>query len=163
MNRTLFGLALIAATLFAPTASAEELSWRATSVQGPRTPGLNTRLGVAVFAHGETATYERRIAPTGPPQDGRLLIQVESVYRFADGSTLVMRGRETIRWSPQGSHASGDTWVGEGEVVAGSGRYAGASGRFSFRAVTGLDTQTDGVLGDSFLAGKADIARNAAP
>ncbi len=163
MKNTLLGLSLVAAALCTPIAGAEELSWRATSVQGPRMPGLNTRLGVAMFAQGETATYVRRITPAGPPEDGRLLIQVESVYHFADGSTLVMRGRETIRWSPQGGHVSGDTWVGEGDVVAGSGRYAGASGRFSFRAVTGLDTQTDGVLGDSFLAGKADIARSAAP
>lgn len=162
MSRSLIGLSLVMATLLAPTASAEELAWRATSVQGPRAPGLNTRLGVAVFSHGETATYERRITPASLPEGGRLLIQVESIYRFADGSTLMMRGQETIRMSPQNTHLPGDTWTGEGEVVSGTGRYAGATGRFSFRAATGLDTQTDGVLGDSFLAGKADISRTTA-
>ena len=133
--------------------AAQEISWRATSVQGPRTPAMNTRLGVAIFSGNEAATYERKIAAAAPPQDGKLAVNVESVYRFADGSTLVMRSRETINLTPQGTHGR-DEWTGEGQIATGSGRFAGATGTFTFRAVMGLDRQADGMLGDAFLSGQ---------
>lgn len=135
---------------------ADDLSWRAASVQGPRLPGLNTRLGVALFEPGGPATFERRIVPAGAPQDGRLAIDVEVNYRFPDGSTLLMRSRETIHLTPQGTHGR-DEWTGEGEVVSGTGRFAGRSGRFGFRALMGLDAQADGLLGDGFLQGRATL------
>lgn len=139
-----------------PQVHAADLSWRATSVQGPRQPGLNTRLGVAMFSGGEPATYLRRVVPAAPPLDGRMQVDVESTYRFADGSTLVMSSHETIHLTPQNAHGA-DTWTGEGQVVGGSGRWAGATGRFSFRARMGLDASVDGALGDSFLTGQANV------
>lgn len=148
----LWGCAL---ALAAWSAQADQLSWRATSVQGPRLPTVNTRVGVAMFSTGEPATYERRIRAAGAPADGRLAVQVESVYRFADGATIVMRSRETINLTPQGSHGR-DEWTGEGEIAEGTGRFAGIQGRFTFRAVMGLDGQADGLLGDSFLTGRAE-------
>lgn len=162
MKRRFSPLALLvlAAALAGP-ALAQELSWRATSVQGPRLPGVNTRIGVALFAHGEGATYVRRVSAAGAPVDGRLDIDVESIYRFRDGATIVMRSRETIRLAPQGQHGQ-DAWTGQGEITAGSGRYEGIQGRFSFRAVTGIDAGADGVLGDSFLAGQARYSLPAA-
>jgi hypothetical protein len=143
---TLFGLAPIAS-------GAEEITWRATSVQGPRTPAVNTRLGVAMFSSNEAATYERKISAAAPPQDGKLAVHVESVYRFADGSTLVMRSRESINLTPQGTHGR-DEWAGDGQIVSGTGRFAGATGTFTFRAAMGLDRQAEGMLGDSFLSGQ---------
>lgn len=140
----------------ADVAHADEIDWRATSVQGPRQPGLNTRLGVAIFANGETATTVRQVRPAAPPADGRLDIMVEAEYRFADGSTLRMDSRETIALTPAMTHAPGE-WRGEGRIVAGSGRYAGASGRFRFRAVMGLDALSDGMLGDGFLHGQGSL------
>lgn len=139
----------------APAAGvSEDISWRGTTVQGPRTPSLNTRIGVAMFGNNEPATYERKISAAAPPQDGKLVIDTENIYRFADGSTLVMRGRELINWTPGGGHTAGDRWTGEGEITSGTGRFAGATGTFTFRAVTGLDKQADGLLGDSFLSGQ---------
>lgn len=135
-------------------ARADEVTWRATSVQGPRLPTMNTRIGVALFSNGEAATLERRISAAGPPAAGKMDVNVETTYRFADGSTIVMRSRETIHLSPQGTHGR-DEWSGDGEVAGGSGRYAGIKGTFSFRAMMGLDGKADGMLGDSFLTGKA--------
>jgi hypothetical protein len=152
--RHLVGWLAFALAGLAPVGSAaEDITWRATSVQGPRTPALNTRLGVALFSGNEAATYERKITAAAPPQDGKLAINVESIYRFADGSTLVMRSRETVNLTPQNTHGR-DEWTGEGQITAGTGRFAGASGSFTFRAVMGLDKQADGALGDSFLAGQ---------
>lgn len=148
-------LCALALTLgLAAAAPAQELSWRSSSVQGPRQPGLNTRLGVAFFVPDGPATYERRIVPADLPQGGTLVIDVDTLYRFPDGSTLTMRSRETIHLTPQGTHGA-DTWSGEGEVTGGTGRYASRSGRFSYRAVMGLDARADGVLGDGYLEGRA--------
>lgn len=133
---------------------AEEISWRGTTVQGPRTPTLNTRIGVAMFGNNDPATYERKVSAAAPPQDGKLTINTENTYRFADGSTLVMRSRETISWTPGGGHTAGDRWTGEGEITSGTGRFAGATGTFTFRAVMGLDKQAEGLLGDGFLSGQ---------
>lgn len=141
----------------ADPARADEIAWRATSIQGPRQPGLNTRLGVAIFATGETATTVRQVRPAAPPADGHLEILVEAEYRFADGSTLRMDSRETIALTPAMTHAPGE-WRGEGRIVAGSGRYAGASGSFRFRAVMGLDGLADGMLGDAFLQGLGSLS-----
>jgi hypothetical protein len=138
-------------------AHADEIAWRATSIQGPRQPGLNTRLGVAVFANGETATTVRQVRPAAPPEGGRLDILVEAEYRFGDGSTLRMDSRETIALTPPMTHAPGE-WRGEGRIVSGSGRYAGASGSFRFRAVMGLDAAADGMLGDAFLEGQGSLS-----
>lgn len=146
-------LAFVLAGLAPVGSAAEDITWRATSVQGPRTPAMNTRLGVAMFSGNEAATYERKIAAAAPPQDGKLAVNVESVYRFADGSTLVMRSRETINLTPQNTHGR-DEWTGNGEIATGTGRFAGATGTFTFRAVMGLDRQADGMLGDSFLTGQ---------
>ena len=141
----------------AHAALADEIAWRATAGQGPRQPGLNTRLGVAIFANGETATTVRQVRPAAPPADGRLDILVEAEYRFADGSTLRMDSRETIALTPAMTHAPGE-WRGEGRIVSGSGRYAGASGSFRFRAVMGLDAAADGMLGDAFLQGQGSLS-----
>ena len=152
--RHLVGLLAIVLAGLAPVGSAaEDITWRASSVQGPRTPALNTRLGVAMFSGNEAATYERKIAAAAPPQDGKLAVNVESVYRFADGSTLVMRSLETINLTPQNTHGR-DEWTGDGQITAGTGRFAGVTGTFTFRAVMGLDRQADGLLGDSFLSGQ---------
>ena len=152
--RHLVGLLAFVLAGLAPVGSAaEDITWRATSVQGPRTPAMNTRLGVAMFSGNEAATYERKIAAAAPPQDGKLAVNVESVYRFADGSTLVMRSRETINLTPQNTQGR-DEWTGNGEIATGTGRFAGATGTFTFRAVMGLDRQADGMLGDSFLTGQ---------
>ncbi len=152
--RHLVGLLAFVLAGLAPVGSAaQDITWRASSVQGPRTPALNTRLGVAMFSGNEAATYERRIAAAAPPHDGKLAVNVESVYRFADGSTLVMRSREIINLTPQNTHGR-DEWTGEGQITAGTGRFAGATGSFTFRASMGLDKQADGMLGDSFLAGQ---------
>ena len=152
--RHLVGLLAFVLAGLAPVGSAaEDITWRATSVQGQRTPAMNTRLGVAMFSGNEAATYERKIAAAAPPQDGKLAVNVESVYRFADGSTLVMRSRETINLTPQNTHGR-DEWTGNGEIATGTGRFAGATGTFTFRAVMGLDRQADGMLGDSFLTGQ---------
>lgn len=150
-------LSTLALTLGVATAApAQELSWRSSSVQGPRLPGLNTRLGVAFFVPDGPATYERRIKPAGPPQGGQLTIDVETVFRFPDGATLTMRSREVIHLTPQGTHGQ-DEWSGEGEVTGGTGRFAGRAGRFSYRAVMGLDARADGVLGDGYLEGRAEL------
>lgn len=153
MRRLVGLLAFVLAGLASFGGAAEEVTWRATSVQGPRTPAMNTRLGVAMFSSNEAATYERKVTAAAPPQDGKLAVNVESAYRFADGSTLVMRSRETIHLTPQGTHGR-DEWTGEGQITSGTGRFAGATGTFTFRAVMGLDRQGDGMLGDSFLAGQ---------
>lgn len=137
-------------------AGADELVWRSASVQGPREPGLNTRLGVAIFDGREPATTLRRVRPAAPPVDGRLTVQVEQEFRFADGSTLALHSTEVLTLTPQGQHAPGP-WEGEGRVAGGSGRFAGAGGTFRFRAVMGLDGRADGVLGDGFLEGRASV------
>lgn len=155
---------LAGAAVLAFTASmlqAAEISWRASSVQGPREPGANHRLGVAIFSGGEPATYHRRIVPASTPADGRMLIDVESTYRFADGSTIVMRSRETINLGPDNRHGA-DQWSGSGVITAGSGRFAGISGSFEYRARMGVDAGADGVLGDSFLVGKGSYTLPAA-
>lgn len=85
-----------------------------------------------------------------------MAVDVESIYRFADGATLLMRSRETINLTPQGAHGR-DEWTGEGEIAEGTGRFAGIRGRFTFRAVMGMDRQADGMLGDSFLSGRAEV------
>ena len=51
-----------------------------------------------------------------------------------------------------------DVRRGEGRIVSGSGRYAGASGSFRFRAVMGLDAAADGMLGDAFLQGQGSLS-----
>lgn len=134
-------------------AQAEELSWRASSVQGPRVGGVNTRLGVAIFDNREPATTQRRVEAAGPPADGKLPIKVEAEYRFADGSTLVMHSRELITLTPAFTHAPGE-WKGEGQIVSGTGRFAGATGSFRFRAIMGVDAKADGALGDGFMEGQ---------
>lgn len=152
----LFGSLMLAAglaSLVCLPAQAEELSWRASSMQGPRVGGVNTRLGVAIFDGKEVATTQRRVESAGPPADGKLPIKVEAEYRFADGSTLVMHSRELITLTPAFTHAPGE-WKGEGQIVSGTGRFAGATGSFRFRAIMGVDAKADGVLGDGFLEGQ---------
>lgn len=139
--------------LGSPAAQAEELSWRASSIQGPRVGGVNTRHGVAIFDGKEMATTQRRVEAAGPPSEGKLPIKVEAEYRFPDGSSLVMHSREVITLTPAFTHAPGE-WKGEGSIVSGTGRFAGASGSFRFRAIMGVDAKADGVLGDGFLEGQ---------
>lgn len=141
------------ASLVCLPAQAEELSWRAASIQGPRAGGVNTRYGVAIFDSKEVATTQRRVESAGPPADGKLPIKVEAEYRFADGSTLVMHSRELITLTPAFTHAPGE-WKGEGTIVSGTGRFTGATGSFRFRAIMGVDAKADGVLGDGFLEGQ---------
>ena len=149
------------ALLGSPAAQAEELSWRASSIQGPRAGGVNTRYGVAIFDGKEVATTQRRVEAAGPPAEGKLPIKVEAEYRFADGSTLVMHSRETITLTPAFTHAPGE-WKGEGSIVSGTGRFAGASGAFRFRAIMGVDAKVDGVLGDGFLEGQGSYTLSGA-
>ena len=160
MRKTWITLA-VGALLVPLTLAAQELSWRSTSVQGPRTPTLNTRVGVAIFGASDTATYERRVRPAGPPQAGKLPIDVEMVFRFADGATLQMRSRETINLTAQGTHGR-DEWTGDGQIVGGSGRFQGATGTYTFRALMGLDGQADGMVGDAFLSGQGRYTLQAA-
>lgn len=141
---------------------AQELSWRGSSVQGPRTPGVNIRWGVAIFSDGATATTRRRVEAAGPPSESRLPIRVEAEYRFADGATLVMHSLETIPLTPAMTHAPGE-WRGEGQIVSGTGRFAGATGTFRFRAIMGMDPRADGVLGDGFLEGQGQYTLGGAP
>lgn len=159
-------LALALATLAPGPAlaqdGAQEIAWRSSSVQGPRLPGLNIRLGVAIFAPADPATVERRVRPAGQPVDGKLPVDVEMVFRFADGATISTRSRETVTLNAQGVHGL-DEWTGEGEFAAGTGRFAGITGRFSFRAVMGLDGRADGLLGDSFLEGRGRYTLAAPP
>lgn len=155
-------LALIGAALLViagtTPARADELMWRASSVQGPRSGGVNIRLGVAIFDNREPATTQRRVEAAGPPADGKLPIKVEAEYRFADGSTLLMHSRELITLTPALTHAPGE-WKGEGQIVSGTGRFAGATGSFRFRAIMGTDAKADGVLGDGFLEGQGSFSR----
>jgi hypothetical protein len=155
MKQRLTAWAVAAICLLVPVVAMaqKDIHWRSSSVQGPRTPATNTRLGVAIFGNAEPATYERKVSPVGLPVAGKLPIRAETVFRFADGSTLTMHSTETINLTAQGTHGR-DEWTGDGQIVGGTGRYQGANGNFTFRALMGLDRQADGLLGDGFLTGQ---------
>ncbi|WP_374565326.1 hypothetical protein [Ideonella sp.] len=137
-------------------AGAETLTWRQTSVQAGSEGRSALRRGVVIFGTGEPALMTVRLTPLAPPQDGQMTVQNDFNYRFEDGSTLVLQARTVVRVTPEGRAARGE-YQAEGQVLSGTGRYQGATGRFKMRSRTDLDALADGALGDYFAACEADI------
>jgi hypothetical protein len=137
-------------------ASAESLTWRQTSVQAAREGISAVRRGVVVFGNGEPALLAVRLTPLAPPQDGQMTVLNDMRYRFDDGSTLVLQSRNLVRVTPEGRAVRGESFS-EGQVLSGTGRYQGVTGRFKMRIRTDIDPQVDGALGDYFAAGEAEI------
>ncbi len=136
------------------------LAWRQTSVLVERRmeggAPVSVRRGVAVFADGEPATITVRLLPCGGPGDGRMTVVQEMRYRFDDGSFFAVRGAATARVNPDGSPIPGEV-LASGEVVEGSGRFAGMSGSYTMRSRTDLPAKADGMLGDYFGDAEAKV------
>ncbi|MFZ5551086.1 MAG: hypothetical protein ACOZJX_20490 [Pseudomonadota bacterium] len=142
--------------MLALPAAAETLSWRQTSVQAGREGQSALRRGVVIFGNGEPALMTVRLTPLAPPQDGQMMVQNDLSYRFEDGSTLALQSCSQVRVTPEGRAVRGEL-LSEGQVLSGTGRYQGATGRFKMRSRTDIDALADGALGDYFAAVEADI------
>jgi hypothetical protein len=159
-----FGAAVVllaAGSALAQTAPAPTtLSWRQTSVLAERRmeggAPVTVRRGVAVFADGEPATITVRLLPSGRPVDGRMTVVQEMRYRFEDGSTFAVRGAGTPRVNPDGSPIPGEV-LATGDVIEGSGRFAGITGTYTMRSRTDLPARADGMLGDYFGDAQATV------
>lgn len=149
--------ALMMAGALAAPAWADTLSWRQTSVVASQSGPVTLRKGVAVFNTKETATMTVQLRALAPPADGKFLYTSLMEYQFAEGSTLALRFDGESRVTPEGSPAAGEMRA-KGEVVSGTGRFAGATGSFQMRIRTGLDVQADGILGDNFAAVDLDYS-----
>lgn len=155
------GVLLAAGAVLAQSAPAPAtLAWRQTSVLVERRmeggASVSMRRGVAMFADGEPATITARLQPSGRPVDGRMTVTQEMRYRFEDGSSFAVRGAGVVRVNPDGSPIPGEV-LASGEVVEGSGRFAGMSGSYTMRSRTDLPPRADGVLGDYFGDAEAKV------
>lgn len=131
-----------------------ELTWRMSTNIASVTPPVFERRGVLVAGSGEPGTvYVRMVAPQ-PPSGGRWMLSNRLLLRFEDGSTLTMEYPSEVRTNGDNSVVAG-TYTFDGEVVGGTGRFAGASGTLRLQATVGLDRTRPGVLGDNFATGAA--------
>lgn len=156
MQRCAGWLAAAVVLGLAPAALADTLSWRQTSVLQTQSRTGAVRQGVAIFAGALPATMTVQITFASPPVGGELPVMNATLYRFEDGSTLRTQGRSSVKLLPEGSPLKGES-VTVGEVVGGTGRFEGATGTYRLRVRTDIQMATDGMLGDYFAEGVAEI------
>jgi hypothetical protein len=120
----LYAGVIAGATLAAPDpAYGTDITGRSVSVVEPAAAGFDyTRHGVATFGSGELAAGVIN-GKLGPVSEGREYAKIEATYRFDDGSTISMRFDGS--WDLT-------TGSGAGDFVAGTGRFQGITGTFTY-------------------------------
>lgn len=129
--------------------AATQLEWRMTTVVTQAQPPVFERRGVVMLKSGEPGTVFNKLSAPQPPKDGLWTMNNDLTLRFEDNSTLSLQFAVTTRTSPEGRVLPGE-YRSQGQVVGGTGRYAGAKGSVEVKVISGMDRTQPGILGDSF-------------